>query len=75
MKIYANRHRIFICTDMQGLYFFWRKFGKFSHIAIACLSIINCRKVVNSQKQSVFWPTLYVWSIDPREATQGELQG
>jgi len=57
-NIYANEQRIFKYTDMQVLCFFWTKFCHFW--LITYVSPINHRKVINSPKQSVFWPTLYV---------------
>jgi len=48
--------RIFKGTDMH---FFLDKIWKLLHIT--CFSPINCRKVINFQKQSTFfWTTLYL---------------
>jgi len=48
-------------------FFFYIKFAKFWHITR--ISITNRRKVINFQKQSGFWPTLYMsWTGCPQDA-------
>ena len=53
--------RIFNFTNILVLYIFSTKFGNFWHNKH--ILITNCCKVINSRKQSVFWPTLYMTLI------------
>ena len=66
----------FKCTDIQVLHFFYTKFWNFWHTTR--LSPINCRKVINAQIQSVFWPTIYTlpgWTWDNSSSScQGRQQ-
>jgi len=52
------RERIFNCSDMRLMHFILDKILKL--LIITRLSTISRCKVISSQKQSVFWPTLYI---------------